>query len=197
MKNTPLPPLKKEDLRVTKTKSALQEAFFKLLSEKIFNEITVNELCTLAGVRRATFYKHFCDKYDFLSKTTSMLREEFDRNMCKLGKPEFTVEYYVEYVHALMDFLIRHDTAVNMILRSEARHSLINIIVEQNFKDTKIRLCRNASEGNSLPADADTLAAIITGGVGQALYKWYESGKKTSAVELADGIIKVIKKILE
>ena len=51
--------MQKEDLRVKKTKRVLTEAFFKLLNEKPFEEITVNELCDRADVRRATFYKHY------------------------------------------------------------------------------------------------------------------------------------------
>ena len=53
---------RKEDLRVRKTKKAIAEAFMALLEEKNYDEITVNELCDRAGVRRTTFYKHYKDK---------------------------------------------------------------------------------------------------------------------------------------
>ena len=55
------------DLRVLKTYKSLYEAFFKMLEEKKFEDITVNELCERAMVRRATFYKHFADKYEFFA----------------------------------------------------------------------------------------------------------------------------------
>ena len=35
------------------------------MSEKPFEEITINDLCNSAMIRRTTFYKHFSDKYDF------------------------------------------------------------------------------------------------------------------------------------
>ena len=53
----------KEDARVKKTKNKLLESFKKLLSEKSFENITIQEICELADVKRATFYKHFADKY--------------------------------------------------------------------------------------------------------------------------------------
>ena len=196
MDNSPLASNKKEDLRITKTKSALQEAFFSLISEKPFNDITVNELCDRAGVRRATFYKHFSDKYDFLGRITAMLREDFDLKMKKAGSLDFTVDYYLEYVYALVEFLCTHETAVDMIMRSEGSHYLINIIVEQNFIDTKQRLDRTLAEGGTLPAGSDTLASIITGGVGQAIYRWYKAGKPVPPVRLAADIVTVIRKIL-
>lgn len=56
----------KYDLRIVKTRKALFDAFLELVSEKPFDAITVNEICKRALVRRATFYNHFADKYDFL-----------------------------------------------------------------------------------------------------------------------------------
>ena len=58
----------KSDLRIIKTRKALYTAFTMLLGEKSFEDITVNELCENAMVRRATCYKHFADKYDFFIK---------------------------------------------------------------------------------------------------------------------------------
>ena len=40
----------KMDLRVLKTYKSLYEAFFKMLEEKKFEDITVNELCERAMV---------------------------------------------------------------------------------------------------------------------------------------------------
>ena len=77
----------KEDLRVRKTKKALFDAFIKLLSQKPFDEITVNELCDEAGVRRATFYKHYSDKFDFLTAYVRLLRDRIDRMIWKDEKP--------------------------------------------------------------------------------------------------------------
>lgn len=57
---------KKEDLRITKTYKALQEALLILLEQRNFNHITVNDLCENAQISRTTFYTHFYDKYDLL-----------------------------------------------------------------------------------------------------------------------------------
>ena len=57
----------KTDLRIRKTYKALCDAFVTILEKKRFDDLTVNELCDEAMIRRATFYKHFADKYDFFS----------------------------------------------------------------------------------------------------------------------------------
>lgn len=59
--------MKKIDVRVKRTYKQLTEALMELLSEKKFDDITVLEICDRASVHRATFYKHFVDKFDFLN----------------------------------------------------------------------------------------------------------------------------------
>lgn len=51
---------KKNDLRVQKTYRALMAAFEALMAEETFDDITVNELCARALIRRPTFFSHLC-----------------------------------------------------------------------------------------------------------------------------------------
>lgn len=72
----------KLDLRIYKTYKALHEAFTEILEHKSFEDLTVNELCDKAMIRRATFYKHFADKYEYFNFYLSELREEFKTRVC-------------------------------------------------------------------------------------------------------------------
>ena len=56
------------DARVRYTKMVIKDAFISLLKEKPLNKITVKEICGLAEINRATFYKHYCDPFDLLEK---------------------------------------------------------------------------------------------------------------------------------
>lgn len=64
------------DPRKQRTMDRLNEAFFGLLQEKGYAAVSVSELCDRAGVRRATFYKHFSSKEDFLLHVLRAFREE-------------------------------------------------------------------------------------------------------------------------
>lgn len=66
----------KMDIRVKKTYTQLMEALFRLLAAKSFDDLTVLEICNEASVHRATFYKHFVDKYDFLNACFQMKLSE-------------------------------------------------------------------------------------------------------------------------
>lgn len=56
------------DARVRYTKKVIREAFLSLLREKSVKQITVTELCRLADINRATFYKHYRDAFDLLEQ---------------------------------------------------------------------------------------------------------------------------------
>jgi AcrR family transcriptional regulator len=54
------------DPRIKRTRQLLHRAFTELLSEKTFEEITVNDIAERSTVNRATFYDHFPDKFALL-----------------------------------------------------------------------------------------------------------------------------------
>jgi AcrR family transcriptional regulator len=57
-----------EDRRVLRTRKSLYEALITLTVRKGFAAVTVSDLTEMAGVNRATFYRHFQDKFDLLDQ---------------------------------------------------------------------------------------------------------------------------------
>jgi len=56
-----------EDLRVRRTRKLLQKALLEAASEKGFAHVSVRDITERAMVNRATFYRHYEDKYDLLA----------------------------------------------------------------------------------------------------------------------------------
>jgi len=54
------------DLRVQRTRKVLREVVILLSKEKGFEQVTVSEIAEQAMVNRATFYRHYQDKYDLV-----------------------------------------------------------------------------------------------------------------------------------
>jgi len=54
------------DLRIRRTHKFLQEAMIELVTEKGFDAITVGDIGKRAMINRATFYRHYQDKYDLV-----------------------------------------------------------------------------------------------------------------------------------
>jgi AcrR family transcriptional regulator len=68
------------DLRIRRTQANLREALIDLIEEKGFDAVTVGDIAERAMVNRATFYRHYPDKYAlvtgiFEEAITQMLRE--------------------------------------------------------------------------------------------------------------------------
>ena len=59
--------MNKTDKRVLRTYDSLFNALLQLLSQKSFDDISISEICDSAEIHRATFYKHFSNKQDFLN----------------------------------------------------------------------------------------------------------------------------------
>ncbi|MCD8023168.1 MAG: TetR/AcrR family transcriptional regulator [Lachnospiraceae bacterium] len=59
---------KKGNQRYAETKEKIETIFSELLKKKDISEITVSEICRLAGIHRTTFYGHYEDIYDLMAK---------------------------------------------------------------------------------------------------------------------------------
>ena len=177
---------RKEDARVSRTRAKLFSSFTELLSEKTFEDITINEICVRADIRRATFYKHFSDKYDFLAGLTRQLRKNFEERFQKekifTNRPP--TDFYFEYIKALVDYLDRNDTIVRLIFDSNMTSSLVSVVVEENYIKTKERLDEDFKKGLKLIASTDTVAIYLAGGISNAIIKWLREDKKMPKDEL-------------
>ncbi|WNQ14163.1 TetR/AcrR family transcriptional regulator [Paenibacillus aurantius] len=58
----------KVDRRILKTQESLKKAVIELMTEKNFDDITIQEIADRANVNRGTIYLHYQDKFDLLDK---------------------------------------------------------------------------------------------------------------------------------
>lgn len=187
----------KEDLRVKRTKKALADAFMTLLNQKPFDEITINELCDRAGVRRATFYKHYNDKYDFLAAYTRSLRNQFDEEIWPTYTSKQAKDYFVNYARKAIEYINENEAAVNNLLKSNVFASALSIIVYQNYNDTLIRLREGIASGLKLPCSIEVAASMFAGGVFTSIFSWQASGRPTSPESLADQVGNFVSAVLQ
>lgn len=72
------PSVTRLDPRVRRTRQMLENALVSVITEKGFQDTSVQDITDRAGVNRATFYAHFQDKYDLLDYA---IREAFRRDV--------------------------------------------------------------------------------------------------------------------
>ncbi|HXQ39608.1 MAG TPA: TetR family transcriptional regulator [Anaerolineales bacterium] len=96
----------KLDPRVKRTRSLILQAFGELLAEKGFEAISVQDVTDKAEINRATFYKHFVDKYALLDYTiTQWFRREIEKRT--LDACHYTPENLQNLILAVCEFLSR------------------------------------------------------------------------------------------
>ena len=60
--------MSKVDRRITKSQEAIKKAVIELMSEKKFDDITLQDIADRANVNRGTIYLHYLDKFDLLDR---------------------------------------------------------------------------------------------------------------------------------
>ncbi len=169
-----------EDMRVRRTRTALQKALTTLLAEKPFKKIRVNEIAELAQIARPTFYLHYETKDHLLVSLFGDLFSEFRlqvTNDIKNGSRDFN-----QFSHYLITFWENHDATLKTLMNAgiepvlfEQFYLMLNDI-NNTFKEQE--------EGDYPPADA-YVCDFMTGGLFMILRRWVNDDQPPSADELA------------
>ncbi|MFD0678995.1 MULTISPECIES: TetR/AcrR family transcriptional regulator [unclassified Paenibacillus] len=130
------------DRRILKSQEAIKNAFIKLMSEKKFDEITMQDISDNANVGRRTIYHHYLDKYDLLDKLIEEHINEL-RKLCELGSDmDFTKgnSLWFEYFES-------HYSFFSAMLSSKGapffRNRFLDFVIEELEKEV------NITEGNN------------------------------------------------
>ena len=172
----------KVDLRIQKTYLALSNAFVALLEEKRFDELTVNELCERAMIRRTTFYKHFADKYDFFAYYIREVVSTFRDQLAPDVKDGEIRDYFLLMSRELLQFLHKHERMVRNIKNSSMFPVLLSILLDQITEDMVLILRRSCP---GLAQNTEKLkgkAAFYAGGL---LSAYFHLMQKESPVDEA------------
>lgn len=184
---------KKIDFRVQRTYTTLQNALLDLLSEKKFEDITVGELCEKAMIRRATFYKHFGDKYELFSFSIRELQEEFKQKNSLEYDRKRPQTFYVSMIDHSLQFVEQHNNMLQSLIKSDNSHILFNILSNEIEFDIRSHLRQDASNGAILPAKPELLAAVITGALVNTMKWWILQDMQTPRQELVHACTTLIK----
>ena len=107
----------KLDIRVIRTHDQLTSGLVKLLSKKSFEDLSVSEICDTANVHRATFYKHFNDKYEFLNFCfdNELSKIDFEATTA-LPTVESIKENFMSFIKTTFEFITSKQALFSVIL---------------------------------------------------------------------------------
>ena len=184
--------MKNKDLRVEKTEQALLNALFETLRTKDFGQITVQDLCDKALVRRSTFYRRFDDKYDLLKlliqKLIFRVREKHSTTL----NPDDPRPHFEKVIRESLDYLYEHKPIVQNVLTMALYDEVTDIIYEQLYEGMKAQIQFEIRHGVEFNVDIDILADFIAGGILRTMYAWIQDGQERSIDDLTKEVVTIL-----
>lgn len=185
------------DLRVKKTQRALMDSFLELLKTKNFSQITVQDLCDRAMVRRSTFYRHYSDKYDLLNQVlanffNSLHESHLDNLLVKEPKT-----YFENIVRETLYFLIENRDTIQSVFTIAYYDEITRIVYNQLYKGVERQVNFDIRHGIRFNIDLEVYMEFMAGGILRIIYACLKEGQKRSVEDLTREVVKIINGIRE
>lgn len=185
----------KIDLRIQRTYKLLTDSLITLISEKYFEDITVGEICERAMVRRATFYKHFGDKYELFTFLVKELQYQFEQNNPSRYELEKPQDYYVGMIDQTLSFLEQNKSMVTSILKSNASPILIDLLAKEIDFGVCCQLKEDQKQGVILPSNPELLSPMFTGALIYVAKWWILKNCEMSKDQIVQETVKILSNI--
>ena len=103
--------------RIQKSRQAIMDAFMRLMSEKEFESITINQIAVEANVNRGTVYLHFEDKYNLREQCIAAQINQLLRH-CMSGDDLVHLPSKTALLHSF-EHLEQHASFYSLMLKSK------------------------------------------------------------------------------
>jgi AcrR family transcriptional regulator len=158
----------KLDRRITKSQEAIKKAVTELMSEKNFDDITIQDIADRADVNRGTIYLHYTDKYDLLDK---MIEEHINnlRELCQSAS-EMTFQ---EGNYVWFEYFERNYLFFSTMLASKGapyfRSRFLELIVEEYKPEV------DTTEGKNQGLSEDVILQFFASAIVGAVEWWFKN----------------------
>ncbi len=178
----------KENQRVKLTKRLLKDALVSLLTEKDFEKINISELCRVAGINRATFYKHYTTPHDIVIDIENDIISTVQKPSGMLTTE--SMQLYLENTCICL-----HENAELLKLLVKCNNDAdFNLLLDDFFK-ALWSLRHSISSMKEIDADSVRLASsFIASGMYCLLRQWILEEINKTPKEIAELIFNIINK---
>lgn len=179
-----------QDLRVQRTKKALITTFSDLLETKSFENITIQDLCEKANVRRSTFYRHFNDKYDLLNHIVGTLIEYFRTLHLPEIDPKDPRQFFNKFMKDILFFISDNKTMIKSVISINIYSEVYQILYNQIYAVVKRQIEFDKQIGQFY-IDEFIYGEFLTGGILSVILNWIQYGQQ-SIDEVSSDIVTMI-----
>lgn len=167
-----------QDLRVQRTKKALITTFSDLLETKSFENITIQDLCEKANVRRSTFYRHFNDKYDLLNHIVGTLIEYFRTLHLPEIDPKDPRQFFNKFMKDILFFISDNKAMVKSVISINIYSEVYQILYNQIYAVVKRQIEFDKQIGQFY-IDEFIYGEFLAGGILSVILNWIQYGQQS------------------
>lgn len=175
-----------KDRRVVKTLRCIDNACWSLMQEKDFTEITIQDIVDRAEINRATFYRYYKDKYDWMEKKIQERMQEIHDISMTLFASESLEEMAVSE-GALVKHFDTNFSTYSILLNNKGtamfREELVNLLLDVKYK-------LHAKTASQAPLTDFRFHYGISSFVGVIVW-WIKNDRPLSVEQLAQEIFAV------
>ena len=175
------------DIRSQRTKQLISESFLELLKGKPASRITVTEICSMAAINRATFYKHYLDVPDLQASLENEILSDFASFLqnCRFSGDMNYKTVLIEMLTYLQQYGSRFYLLCSGNAGSELPAKAFQLINDFAFPIMRQKLPKEEEER------ANLLYQFLTHGCGALLVSWLRGGNKLSIEEITEFIMRI------
>jgi AcrR family transcriptional regulator len=143
-----------EDIRIIKTKKALNKSLCQLLITVPYSQISIVEICNNADVHRATFYNYYKSKDDLFVNCVKQVNQNFIDKFYELNRRDFSsrsellnyiIDSFIEKSHELLQYIkkvvaIQKEEKIYYILNKsiyECLYQVLSLVPSQGVNVSK------------------------------------------------------------
>ena len=123
-----------EDRRIRRTRRAIHDAFIHLLKTHELEQITIQQIADEADINRATFYKHYEDKYILLEtledNEMENIRKHFDYKKFLQHHQSASHEIIGDIPKSIINLILDNIELYEVLFRMQRRSTLEDKIAE-------------------------------------------------------------------
>jgi AcrR family transcriptional regulator len=174
------------DPRIVRSRRMLMEALVRLLTQKEFDDISIQEIADEATLNRATFYLHYPDKNALLQAMTAV---RFRELIARRGLSFTNCDGALRAIAlGVCDYLAETTGCPSQLTKMPLEGSIIPV-VEDMFK--------GGAANHAMPsgADPELLATTAAWAIFGAARRWYQTPGRIPAEEMAAKIEAMVKPV--
>lgn len=160
------------DARVRYTRMIIDQCFLELLTKKHFSRITVTELCTMAQINRATFYKHYQDVPQLLETMCDQILQQIHQLI------QEHAQHTDKLTMPILRYICDHAQTLKILGSSNADPELMAKIYRSCFDITYPDICERLPDAKE--EERQMLYSFLSSGSAGILSRWMEQGMKQS-----------------